>query len=185
MGLTSAQLDQIARTLAEITKHASALAAEVQQLATQPSVAAMPTIASPSISSVSAPVTPVVTSQTTLTFFVRDGGKDGPPVSGALISGYDAAGYVLSQTTDANGRAVLMGTRGTWPLTISKSGFKSVPWNQVANVDGTRYPFFSESTVTALPSADTSSTGTSAASGSSSQLDQIAQKGPYVLLVYL
>ncbi|MCX6677858.1 MAG: hypothetical protein NTU95_07945 [Methanothrix sp.] len=62
----------------------------------------------------------------TLTLYVYEGSLNGTALSGIQITGRDAAGSEITATTDASGSAIISGTPGSWELTLSKTGYRSV-----------------------------------------------------------
>lgn len=66
----------------------------------------------------------------TLTLYVHDGSADGPVLSGAEVTGQDAAGTSFSQTTDANGMVAIAGSPGNWQFSVTKAGYAANSWSQ-------------------------------------------------------
>ncbi|MHB8119373.1 MAG: hypothetical protein ACYDHX_11685 [Methanothrix sp.] len=61
-----------------------------------------------------------------LTLYVYEGSLNGTALSGVQIAGRDANGSEFTATTDASGSAVISGTPGSWELTLTKAGNRSV-----------------------------------------------------------
>lgn len=76
-----------------------------------------------------------------LTLFVRDGSASGPVISGAEVTGEDAAGSSFYQITDSNGLVVIRGLPGTWYFTATKPGYAARSWSQEITTTCTKHAF--------------------------------------------
>ena len=64
--------------------------------------------------------------QVTLTFYVLDGGVNGPVLPGVEITAYDASGKSSKVVTNSKGAVTINGQPGTWRFTISKEGYETI-----------------------------------------------------------
>ncbi len=58
--------------------------------------------------------------------------------------GWDAGNSGFDQITNASGYVTITGKPGTWHFTISKTGYKSVTWDQSITSTTTKHAFFTE-----------------------------------------
>ncbi|VVB64682.1 WD domain, G-beta repeat [uncultured archaeon] len=79
--------------------------------------------------------------EVTLTLYVHEGSVNGPMLSGAEVTGQDAAGSKFSQMTDANGFVVITGSPGSWQFTVTKPGYAANSWSQEITVTCTKHAF--------------------------------------------
>ncbi len=76
-----------------------------------------------------------------LTLYVHEGSSNGPTVSGASISGYDAKNNYFSKTTNNSGYAEIEGVAGNWSFKVTKSGYKENKWNQSITSTCTKHAY--------------------------------------------
>ncbi len=67
--------------------------------------------------------------QVTLTFYVLDGGVNGPMLQGVTVTALDGAGNGFKGITDSKGSVVIKGKPGTWKITFSKDGYEPTSTN--------------------------------------------------------
>jgi hypothetical protein len=81
--------------------------------------------------------------EVTLNLYVHDGSADGPVLSGAEVTGQDAAGNSFAKTTDPNGCVVITGVAGGWQFTATKAGYAENSWSQEITATCTKHAFLS------------------------------------------
>ncbi len=64
--------------------------------------------------------------QVDFTVYVHDGSLNGTALSGAQVTGQDAAGNSFNSTTDSDGAVTLNGQPGTWQFTFAKNGYETL-----------------------------------------------------------
>lgn len=74
----------------------------------------------------------------TLTLYVHAGSATGPLLSGAEVTGQDAAGNTFNQTTNTSGYVVLTGIPGMWQFAASDAGYPTNTWGQSITATGTK-----------------------------------------------
>jgi hypothetical protein len=85
----------------------------------------------------------------TLTHYVHEGKADGPVLTGADVTGQDAAGSSFSQTIGANGCVVITGSPGSWQFVATKHEYAVNSWSQEITETCTKHAFLflKESTI--------------------------------------
>ena len=76
-----------------------------------------------------------------LTLYVHEGSSNGPTISGASVSGYDAKNNYFSKTTNNSGYVEIEGVPGNWSFKITKSGYKDNNWNQSITSTCTKHAY--------------------------------------------
>ena len=109
----------------------------------------------------------------TLTLCVHDGSADGPVLSGAEVTGQDAAGKSFYQITDTNGFVVITGSPGSWQFTATKSGYDVNSWPQEITETGTKHAYLSAEKMPtkSVTGNETQSTTQNVSSGSETVAD--------------
>jgi GH25 family lysozyme M1 (1,4-beta-N-acetylmuramidase) len=90
-----------------------------------------------------------------LTLYVHIGSSSGPILSGAVVTGNDAAGQTFNQTTGSSGYVTITGTPGTWQFSVSANGYAVNSWSQSITSTGQKDAFLTATT--AAPAISTSS----------------------------
>lgn len=115
--------------------------------------------------------------QVMLTLYVHDGSADGPMLSGAKVTGQDAAGSSFYKTTDSNGLVGITGSPGTWQFTVTKPGYAANSWSQEIRTTCTKHAYLFIEELTVEVEADLS---TSQDLMSSSEIGDAAAVDPLI-----